>query len=625
MVGGLKPTCNLVICMDGSGSMSDSAIDVNKRNITIERLPLQALAIKALLQILYKEIGHRVHLNVSLTKQLDHRREVEVLFVDRYLRDEDILHSIFGIIDKVKADSNTDLRAAVISMIDIAKTQVAKTTDSYSICLMYTDGEDTHCDYKGLARRIEGLPISINTIGISTQCDFHLLCKIADAFDGLATFAYDHNSLVDTARHLALAITKATERGSCRLETPGTMPSEMPADTDDVVTQLVRALDAWLKEATSEKAEFNEMNLGGSTGVNGKLLAEFKGTPDHAELLKALAVKSEYQSWGLKWIMGLRMQYNKWVCANKNDMLPQQFKEPRDDQFLIRALEYCDDERYFKPLVPTEIPDWRPCVFHDDYPDAAAYKRRVDMLTERAKEDTLTRQRGGGLFGGGGSVGGGGVFACSVRSSARAVCFDMNTPILCVPDPVKRPGHWVYTQAKDLKCGDTVLSAHPIPARVEKIFISRASTLKRTKLRCPDGSYTLEITSNHPIVNDATGEWIWPKDSPYAVEEKPPVSEESEPMDVCSIMLSTVNTHPSCNWVMTAGGFRVITLGHNIRDDKVAEHVFFGNRRALDFYVRYLEARHPDDVNSKTGVVTVTEENLTKFREFAQGVDIAAY
>jgi hypothetical protein len=354
------------------------------------------------------------------------------------------------------------------------------------------------------------------------------------------------------------------------------------------------------------------MNQGGRSGVNGRLLAEFKDTPDYDEVLKALALKSEYKSWGLKWLLGLRMQYKKWICMNKNDKLPQQFKHAGDDEFLERSLSYCDDETYFKPLVATPIPNWRPFVYQDDYKDAADYKKQMEMLSTRAEKDKAGRA----LFGG--------VSICNVRGSARVpTCFDVNTPILRIPDPVQRPGYHVFCPAKDLKRGDYVYSRGCVPARVEKIFITKASTLKRVRL-VRDGQ-VLEITSNHPIVDDATQEWIWPKDSVYAVDEGAVVSEESKPMDVCSIMLTPDDTDIGCNWVMTAGGFRVITLGHNIRDDEVAEHVFYGNMRALNFYAAYLTERFPQNVDVQKGTIVVTQEAFDKFMVYAEPTDITVY
>ena len=575
-----KEVVGFVLCLDISGSMDESAIDNKKNCEIIERIKVQTLGVKALLTIFSKLLRNQKRVNASVVAQLDRAGYVVTICKDVFIENDVNLNDVFNKIDRFGANGSTDIYKAVETTIAVGAEICEKYNTRSAFAILMTDGQDSHIDYSPLAKKIKYLPISLSVIGISALCDFDLLSKIARTFDGIAMYAHDHKSIIDSIKYLSLMIIHAIKNFTHVL-------GDRSGQTEMMSHKICQDIDVYVHAKDGCNENFEQLKKG---GANDDLKREFKYSSvgvyskDYDEIEKALKKASDAKLWGWKYIMSLWFSYRYNVPVNSRDKSGQSITSSEDAKLLKAFETACSD----LPVLQTRLLlNWSPVVNRDDFESEEEYDLYMKELNSRRKtlQEEWSKNPDYGL---------------SIENSCTGGCFDINA-LVCV----RKDGHPKFVAAKNLSAGDFIYSTNGLIGEVETIFVTEDSVLERTTLMNTDYE-SLEITSRHPVRNSYDSNWIYPKDSPDALID---MNTAVKPMTVCTIMLTSESTSRGCVSVMIKGGFEVIAAGHGIVGDAIAEHCFFGNRTAMLEYKNYIISKFPERYDNTTGVVKINANN----------------
>ena len=131
-------------------------------------------------------------------------------------------------------------------------------------------------------------------------------------------------------------------------------------------------------------------------------------------------------------------------------------------------------------------------------------------------------------------------------------------------------GDGSYKQVQNLQVGDIVMTFHGTPRMITHIMKSKVSSYADiSQLRKIND---LIITHLHPIYED--GRWIFPKDSKYI--------DPNATFEYVDYVYSIAIDSPTAQeYGVIIDNIACITLGHNIMDDPILTHDYYGTRRVL--------------------------------------------
>jgi hypothetical protein len=420
--------------------------------------------------------------------------------------------------------------------------------------------------------------MSMTAVGIGSTCDFDLLSKIARAFDGIAIYAHDHKSIIDSIKYLCLMILRAVENFTHVL-------GDRSGQTQILSHKLCSAINLFITE--KETTYYNDFAKMKADGANDRLIEAMRESKDIDEIEKALKRASDAKCWGWKYIQSLWFSYRYNVPLNSRDKSGALMTSNLDKELLANFDNAC----ILLSGLPTNlILNWQPKVDMSEFETREEYFQVVNELVRRAQELKDERSLDSSMA------------TLTVDNACRGGCFDINAMVA-----VKKHGVMKFVPAKNLRAGDMVFSTNNLLAEIETIFITEDSVLERTKLMNTNME-SLEITSRHPILNRFDSRWIYPKDSPDALIN---TNAKPEPMTVGTIMLTEQSMLAGCVSVLIKGGFEVITAGHDIVGDAIAEHCFFGNRKAMLEYKQHIISRFPDRYNNVKGILKINEQSIS--------------
>ena len=262
--------------------------------------------------------------------------------------------------------------------------------------------------------------------------------------------------------------------------------------------------------------------------------------------------KTDYmQTWGVSYLLSLARAHELKICANYKDQGPMNYAGQDFKMIQDRVLD----------------------VFRAEL--AEIQKKIIADAATNAARGGGARAYGGGYGGGGGGGYGGGVAAATAAAAAaenlanvRGGCVDAECMVL-MADGTRKP-------AKFIKRADKVRSINDSIGEVIEISITKISPA----LPMIVFKTGLKITEYHPILSD---KWIFPINAPFDdIARRGPAALCDSEFVYSFAVRGIHNEPPNVVHGMIVGDILVATLGHEVANDSVLTHPFYGTREVLD-------------------------------------------
>lgn len=256
--------------------------------------------------------------------------------------------------------------------------------------------------------------------------------------------------------------------------------------------------------------------------------------------------KTDYmQTWGVSYLLSLARAHELKICANYKDQGPMNYAGPDFKTIQDRVLD----------VFRTELAEIQKKIIADAATNVA-------------------RGGGGGARGYGGGYGGGVAAATAAAASAenlanvRGGCVDAECMVL-MADGTCKP-------AKFIKRADKVRSINDSIGEVIEISITKISPA----LPMIVFKTGLKITEYHPILSD---KWIFPINAPFDdIARRGPAALCDSEFVYSFAVRGIHNEPPNVVHGMIVCDILVATLGHEVANDSVLTHPFYGTREVLD-------------------------------------------
>lgn len=278
-------------------------------------------------------------------------------------------------------------------------------------------------------------------------------------------------------------------------------------------------------------------------------------TGNFQELMLACSKPSFFRTWGRNYIWALlsASQYGLHLSSLSEDTVT--YETPLAKKFYLKAVDAC---KHITLPAMWVNPDWEPTVYPEDNVSAdeiAAMKSHVVKKTNVTNTGNTP-----------------------ATQCVEGGCFDSAALVTCL----NSEGDVVYIKASELLPGMRTKDNTGNVGVISGVFLS---TVTRDVVTLTDGhtSNKLAITQHHPVKHK--GKWTHPNTvgAPCVIDA---------PLSVCSVLLDAVSRQNRVVSI-TANGFDVICLGHDIENDEVATHAFFGCSAVMDRYVAFLTENYP--------------------------------
>lgn len=546
--------------------------------LIISRLVAMIYAVKEFLLCLANLNTTNTKVNLSIVV---FDNNAEILLDNVVLNKDANLNSILAMLDKVQTKGCTDMYEGLKTGISLVK----KGCDYYNSLetkivsnhvILLTDGDSNRPrpgvnDIQTLKSQIQSrFSINVHAIGFSCYSNMKVLHEIQREFEttttcGVLAYIHDATTGFEIFKGLAAFMITSFENNKAMLGTNFNKNTPIVKEYN----KLIAAIDS---KSDKYDSGFIELHNDLETIVQN---IQVMGTPynlDCPELkMGLLQNQDDFQTWGERYVRDLSNKYLLGISVNPKSQGPLQFLTPNIQNLLVNMDVF--EKQLGQPLQSINK-NWKPVVKTANLTPEEIEEKKRELLDKAARLQSsgysVAEIRSGGCF----------------DINATVKVFDNNNILVDLP-------------ASLIKKGMKVLSTNNKIATVEAVFVTNnAGHLSKVFLTSSSSS-SLIITNYHPIFEN--GNWVHPINSKNVT-----INSFATCNTVVTVMFDKKSVDEGCLSIF-ANGFEVITVGHEVKNDKVAHHCFYGNHATMTLYKEYL------DLCDGNGNGDNTRENIVDF------------
>lgn len=586
-----KKISNICFVLDISGSMDSNCMNDKESPLVITRLETMIYSFKVFLLCMANLNKTNTSINLSIVLFDDKTETV----LDNVVLDKDKnLQNILAILDTVVTKGSTNMYNGLkVGLLLLKKgceyyNNIEKQIASNHLVLL-TDGE-SDSPYQGvndlqtLKTLQNNYPMNIHTIGFSCYSNMRVLYEIQREFEtektcGIVAYIHDGTTGFEIFKGIAANMINSFEKNKIMLGTQYNNNQPIVKEYNKLIT----AIDS---KSNRYNNAFLELHNEFETIVQN---IDVMGEPyslDCEQLKEGLLQNQDaFCTWGEKYVRDLSNKYLLGINVNPKAKGPaKQFTTSRIQTLLDEMKQFEKQLGAPKQSINT---NWKPVI------------KTLNMTPEEieAKKQELLKKAAA-------------MQSCGARIDVSEIgcggCFDINATIKVLDE---ESNLFIDVSVKLLRKGMKVLSTDNKIATVDTVFVTHnAKHLPQVVLQCTKTLNTLLITKYHPIFEN--GKWIHPVNSSKIIHTSN-INVNCE--IVVTVMFDKKSVEQGCYSVF-ANGFEVITVGHEIKNDDIASHCFYGNYFALTLYKNYLDFCENDVNENKDELFKYsTKTNIVEF------------